>query len=47
LGRNPIPLLIPCHRVLTAAGKAGGFSAYGGVRTKVRILAVEGVVLER
>jgi O-6-methylguanine DNA methyltransferase len=45
LGRNPVPLLIPCHRVLTAMGKAGGFSAYGGVKTKARILALEGVII--
>jgi O-6-methylguanine DNA methyltransferase len=46
LGRNPVPLLIPCHRVLTATGSAGGFSAYGGVETKARILALEGVIIE-
>jgi O-6-methylguanine DNA methyltransferase len=45
LGRNPVPLLIPCHRVLTSEGKAGGFSAYGGVKTKARILALEGVII--
>ncbi len=42
LGRNPIPLIIPCHRVLAARGKAGGFSAHGGVETKARMLAIEG-----
>jgi O-6-methylguanine DNA methyltransferase len=42
LGRNPIPLIIPCHRVLAACGKAGGFSAPGGVETKARMLAIEG-----
>ena len=42
LGRNPIPLLIPCHRVLAAGGMAGGFSAPGGVETKARLLAIEG-----
>ena len=47
LGRNPFPILVPCHRVLTADGKAGGFSAYGGVETKVRILAIEGVTIKR
>ncbi|MBZ5661050.1 MAG: methylated-DNA--[protein]-cysteine S-methyltransferase [Acidobacteriia bacterium] len=46
LGRNPIPLIIPCHRVLAAGGKAGGFSAPGGRLTKARILALEGVTLE-
>jgi O-6-methylguanine DNA methyltransferase len=43
LGRNPIALIIPCHRVLAAGGKPGGFSAHGGRATKARLLAVEGV----
>jgi methylated-DNA-[protein]-cysteine S-methyltransferase len=47
LARNPIPLIIPCHRVLTTDGRAGGFSAPGGVETKVRILAGEGVTVKR
>ena len=42
LGRNPFPIIVPCHRVLAAAGRAGGFSAHGGVATKLRILAIEG-----
>jgi methylated-DNA-[protein]-cysteine S-methyltransferase len=42
LGRNPIPIVIPCHRVIAAAGGSGGFSAPGGVSTKFRILAIEG-----
>ena len=41
LGRNPFPLLIPCHRVLAANGKIGGFSASGGVVTKLKLLAFE------
>jgi methylated-DNA-[protein]-cysteine S-methyltransferase len=45
LGRNPIPLIIPCHRVLAAGGKPGGFSAHGGWSTKAKILAIEGVRL--
>ena len=40
-GRNPIPLIIPCHRVLGASG-LGGFSAAGGVETKVALLRIEG-----
>lgn len=40
VGRNPIPIIIPCHRVL-AAGGIGGFSAPGGVRTKRALLALE------
>jgi methylated-DNA-[protein]-cysteine S-methyltransferase len=43
LGRNPFPLIIPCHRVLAARGKVGGFSAPGGTDTKLRLLAIEGV----
>ena len=42
LGKNPIALIIPCHRVVAAGGKPGGFSAHGGRATKARILAVEG-----
>ncbi len=43
LGRNPIPVIIPCHRILAAGGKPGGFSAPGGRATKARMLATEGV----
>ena len=39
--RNPIPILIPCHRVLGAHGALGGYSARGGVATKRRLLALE------
>ncbi len=42
LGRNPCPIVVPCHRVLAADGKPGGFSAHGGVATKLRMLAIEG-----
>ena len=45
LGSNPIPLLIPCHRFIAATGKMTGFSAPGGVRTKLRLLAIEGAEL--
>ncbi|HEY5316672.1 MAG TPA: methylated-DNA--[protein]-cysteine S-methyltransferase [Solirubrobacteraceae bacterium] len=45
VGRNPFPIVVPCHRVLAAGGRAGGFSAYGGVDTKRRMLAIEGVTL--
>jgi methylated-DNA-[protein]-cysteine S-methyltransferase len=41
LGRNPIPIIIPCHRVLAANGRSGGFSAPGGVSTKLRLLDIE------
>lgn len=43
MAKNPLPLLIPCHRVLAAGGKLGGFSAEGGVRTKERMLELEGL----
>src|ERR1700675_2556931 len=42
LGQNPCPLVMPCHRVLAAGGKTGGFSASGGVVTKLRLLTIEG-----
>ena len=42
LGRNPFPIVVPCHRVLAAGGRLGGFSAPGGVATKRRMLAIEG-----
>jgi methylated-DNA-[protein]-cysteine S-methyltransferase len=42
LGRNPFPLVVPCHRVLAAGGRVGGFSAPGGIITKLRLLAIEG-----
>jgi methylated-DNA-[protein]-cysteine S-methyltransferase len=43
MAKNPVPLIIPCHRVLAAGGKIGGFSAPGGSVTKARMLALEGV----
>lgn len=43
MAKNPIPLIIPCHRVLAAGNKVGGFSAPGGVATKVKMLELEGV----
>jgi methylated-DNA-[protein]-cysteine S-methyltransferase len=42
LGENPFPPVVPCHRVVAAGGKTGGFSAPGGVDTKLRLLAIEG-----
>lgn len=41
LGANPFPIIVPCHRVLAAGAKAGGFSAPGGTRTKLRLLEIE------
>jgi methylated-DNA-[protein]-cysteine S-methyltransferase len=43
MGRNPCPIIVPCHRVVAAGGKTGGFSAPGGAVTKRRLLAIEGV----
>jgi methylated-DNA-[protein]-cysteine S-methyltransferase len=43
MARNPVPLIIPCHRVLAAGGKVGGFSAPGGSDAKLRMLELEGV----
>ena len=42
LARNPFPIVVPCHRVLAANGRSGGFSAPGGVSTKLRLLQIEG-----
>jgi methylated-DNA-[protein]-cysteine S-methyltransferase len=42
LATNPWPLVVPCHRVVAANGKMTGFSAPGGIRTKTRLLAIEG-----
>ncbi|HEY45547.1 MAG TPA: methylated-DNA--[protein]-cysteine S-methyltransferase [Anaerolineae bacterium] len=45
LGSNPIPIVIPCHRVLASDGSLGGYSGRGGVRTKADLLRLEGVSL--
>jgi methylated-DNA-[protein]-cysteine S-methyltransferase len=42
MGENPTPIVMPCHRVLAAGGKVGGFSAPGGTATKLRLLTIEG-----
>lgn len=44
MARNPFPIVMPCHRVVAADGRPGGFSAPGGVETKLRLLAIEGAV---
>jgi len=44
LGRNPWPIVIPCHRVTGADGRMGGFSAPGGRATKLRLLEIEGAL---
>ena len=42
LGHNPFAPVVPCHRVLAAGGKPGGFSAHGGATAKLRMLMIEG-----
>lgn len=41
LGSNPFPIVVPCHRVMAAGGRAGGFSAPGGLVTKLKLLEIE------
>jgi O-6-methylguanine DNA methyltransferase len=41
LGRNPLPIIIPCHRVLASNGKLGGFT--GGIKMKEKLLKLEGL----
>lgn len=45
LGDNPIPIVVPCHRVLASDGSLGGYSGRGGIRTKLRLLRLEGAAL--
>ncbi|NUN15446.1 MAG: MGMT family protein [Myxococcales bacterium] len=45
MARNPLPLVIPCHRVVAKDGGLGGFSAPGGIQTKRRLLHMEGAIL--
>jgi methylated-DNA-[protein]-cysteine S-methyltransferase len=47
MARNPVPLIVPCHRVTAAGGKIGGFSAPGGSASKARMLKLEGTFVER
>ena len=44
LGRNPWPIVVPCHRITAADGRTGGFSAPGGAVTKLRLLEIEGAL---
>jgi methylated-DNA-[protein]-cysteine S-methyltransferase len=46
MGQNPFPPIVPCHRVVAAGRKSGGFSARGGVATKLRLLAIEGAQID-
>jgi len=45
MAKNPIPIIVPCHRVAAAGGKPGGFSAHGGRATKAKLLALEGATV--
>jgi methylated-DNA-[protein]-cysteine S-methyltransferase len=45
MGHNPVPIVVPCHRVVAAGGRLGGFSAAGGAATKRRMLTIEGADL--
>jgi methylated-DNA-[protein]-cysteine S-methyltransferase len=45
MARNPLPIVIPCHRVIGTSGKMTGYSAPGGVKRKCRLLVMEGAVL--
>jgi methylated-DNA-[protein]-cysteine S-methyltransferase len=44
MGKNPFPIVVPCHRVIGANGRTGGFSAPGGSKTKLRMLEIEGAL---
>ena len=44
-GRNPLPIFLPCHRVVSAAGELGGYSGNGGAETKRKLLVLEGALL--
>jgi methylated-DNA-[protein]-cysteine S-methyltransferase len=44
-GTNPLPILIPCHRVLAGGGRLGGYSGKGGGETKTMLLTLEGALL--
>jgi methylated-DNA-[protein]-cysteine S-methyltransferase len=43
-GRNPLPIILPCHRVVAAGGKLGGYSGDGGVETKKQLLNLEAAI---
>ena len=45
MAKNPLPIVVPCHRVVAASGKPGGFTSFGGLDTKARLLAIEGASL--
>ena len=43
VGKNPLPIIIPCHRVIRTNGKVGGYSGEGGVKTKIKLLKQENI----
>lgn len=45
MGKNPVPIIIPCHRILAAGNRPGGFSAHGGIATKAKLLELEGAAM--
>ncbi|HIF19772.1 MAG TPA: MGMT family protein [Gammaproteobacteria bacterium] len=45
-GKNPNPIIVPCHRVIASDGSIGGYTGLGGRTTKRRLLANEGVIIE-
>ncbi len=47
MSQNPLPIVVPCHRVIGAGGKPGGFTSPGGLDTKARLLAIEGASLPK
>ncbi len=47
LAKNPIPLIIPCHRVILSSGRLGGYSAYSPIMTKADLLEIEGIYLRK
>lgn len=47
LGENPFAIIVPCHRVLAAGGRSGGFSAHGGAATKLKLLEIEARIAPR
>jgi len=46
LGRNPIPIIIPCHRVVASTNRLQGFSSRGGIETKAQLLRLEGLFVK-
>ena len=43
VGSNPVPIIVPCHRVMGSSGKLTGYSATGGLETKSKLLQLEGI----